>query len=90
MTNLYRAEVTERVGKDGCGIWWQVGTPVTVDGTPMVRLTSGICVPAVGWSATVNEAANKAADELDRLRSALESQGEQLRQKTEVRHERTH
>lgn len=85
MINLYRAEVTERISKDGCGVWWQVGTPVTVDGTPMVRLSHGTIVEAVGWSATVNEAANKAADEIDRLRSALESQSEQLRQKTEVK-----
>lgn len=85
MTNLYKAEVTSQIGRDGVGVWWSVGTPVMVDGTPMCKLAHGTIVPAAGWSATVNEAANKAADEIDRLRSALESQSEQLRQKTEVK-----
>lgn len=85
MTNLYKAEVTERLDRNGVSIWWSVGTPVTVNGSPMVQLAHGTIVPAVGWSATVNEAANVAADQIDNLRLVLTEQSDQLRAKTEVK-----
>ena len=85
MTNLYKAEVMSPIDSSGVSVWWSVGTPVTVDGTPMVRLPHGVIVQAVGWSATVNEAANKAADRIDELRAVLESQASGLRKQTEIK-----
>ena len=85
MTNLYKAEVTSQIGKAGVHVWWSVGTPVTVNGSPMVQLAHGTIVPAAGWSATVNEAANVAADQIDNLRLVLIEQSDQLRAKVEVK-----
>ena len=85
MTSLFKCEVMDRVGKEGVSVWWSVGTPLTVDGTPMVRLAHGTIVEAAGWSASVNEAARKAADRIDELRDALSSQAELLRYQTEVK-----
>lgn len=83
--NLYKAEVMSQVDSKGVSVWWSVGTPVTVDGTPMVRLGHGTIVEAAGWSATVNEAANMAADKIDELRAAMESQASGLRKQTEMK-----
>lgn len=83
--NLYKAEVMSQVDSQGVSVWWSAGTPVTVDGTPMVKLPHGVIVQAAGWSATVNEAANKAADRIDELRAAMESQASGLRKQTEVK-----
>ena len=85
MTSLFKCEVMSQIDSRGVSVWWSVGTPVTVDGTPMVRLAHGTIVEAAGWSATVNEAANRAADRIDELRAAMESQASGLRKQTEVK-----
>lgn len=85
MTQLFKCDVTSQIGRDGVGVWWSVGTPVTVDGTPMVRLPHGTIVEATGFFSTVNEAACKAADSIDNLRLVLIEQSEALRAQTEVK-----
>lgn len=85
MTNLFKCEVMSSIDSKGVSVWWSVGTPVTVNGSPMVQLAHGTIVPAVGWSASVNEAANAAADKIDNLRLVLIEQSEQLRSKVEVK-----
>lgn len=83
--NLYRVELTNQIGSDGLGHWWSVGTPITVDDTPMVRLSHGAIVPAATWRATIREAANLAADKVEAMGKQLLEQAAVLRQATEAK-----
>lgn len=82
--NLYRVQTSGTAGGSGSHHWFQVGTPVTVDGTPMVRMSYGSIVPAEGWSATVNEAAQIGAAEIEEMARKLLVEAELLRGKTEA------
>ena len=85
MTNLFKCEVGSQIDSRGVSVWWSVGTPVTVNGSPMVQLAHGTIVPADDWSASVNEAAHKAADRIDELLRVAASQAGLLRYQTEVK-----
>ena len=80
MTNLYKASVSDHnVGKDGIGYFVQYGQPLTVDGTPMVRLTGGVLVPAQGWHAEHADAVREAAKRIEDLGHRLLAQADTLR-----------
>jgi len=80
MTNLYKASVSDHnVGKDGIGYFVQYGQPLTIDGTPMVKLTGGVLVPAQGWHATHGAAVLEAAQRIEALGHRLLAQADRLR-----------
>lgn len=60
---LYRYEVLSLDHQP----WLSSGEPVTVDATPMVRLTTGVVVPAVGFRESLADAKRDAADKLEVL-----------------------
>lgn len=59
MTRLYRTYISTREAH----AWVDEGTPITVEGTPMVKWCGSI-VPAAGWYATKGEAQVAAAEQL--------------------------
>ena len=61
MTRLYRPYVTPYEPT----AWTDTGTPITVNGTPMVHWGHAI-VPAKGWHATKADAQRAAAEQLER------------------------
>ena len=64
MSTLYRLDVFN----DGTvSTLMRTGTPITVDGTPMVRMDHGVIVEAKDWHADVSAAKRVAADQLERI-----------------------
>ncbi len=59
-------------------VWFNTGTPVTVDGTPMIRSGEHI-VPAKGWHATRAEAQVAAAETLEEQAAAYTTLAARLR-----------
>lgn len=81
MTYLYRAECYERINEDGVGVYVQVGEPLTIDGTPMVRLSSGgYIAPAKGWHASKAAAMADAAGTVEQWSKLLADQAARMRQ----------
>jgi len=81
MTQLYRATAYERIRDDGADVHVQVGEPVTVQGTPMVRLSAGgYIAPATGWHATREAALAEAATTVEAWGKLLLEQAARLRQ----------
>jgi hypothetical protein len=79
MSKLYRAVVS---GSSADTIHWiDEGDPITVDGTPMVRLGHSLIVPAAGFVASKAEAFVAAADKLDAIAMQLRDKADSLRQK---------
>lgn len=76
MTKLYKAYVASI----DLHHWVQDGEPVTVGGTPMVRLSSDTIVPATRWRATKAEALLDAADQIEAMRVQLLHESIKLRQ----------
>lgn len=81
MSELYEAHVGDhRIStKDGLPVYVNVGTPITIDGTPHVRLSHGTIVPAAGWHADRQEALREAAARIETYASALLLQAYRLR-----------
>jgi hypothetical protein len=80
MTNLYKASVSDHnLGKDGIGYFVQYGHPLTVDATPMVKLSGGVLVPATGWHAEYGDAVLEAAQRIEALGHRLLAQADRLR-----------
>ena len=80
MTNLYKASVSDHnFTKNGVGYFVQYGHPQTVGGTPMVKLTSGVLVPATGWHAEYGDALLEAAQRIEALGHRLLAQADRLR-----------
>lgn len=79
MTRLYKATVNVSwMDSDGLRWFTSYGEPRTVDGTPMVQLSTGI-FPADGWHADEQAAVREAADKIERIGHKL------LRQATNMR-----
>ena len=86
MTNLYRASVSDHnFTKEGCGYFVQYGQPLTVGGTPMVKLTGGVLVPAAGWHAEHADAVREAAQRIEALGHRLLTQAATLRAQAAVK-----
>jgi hypothetical protein len=81
MTYLYKAEPYERIGEDGISVYVQVGEPLTIDGSPMVRLSSGgYIAPAAGWHPTKAAAMADAAGTVEKWAKLLADQAARMRQ----------
>lgn len=79
MTRLYKATVNDSwMRSQGLGWFVQFGEPRTVDGTPMVQLSSGI-FPATGWHADEQSAVREAADRIERIGHKLIRQAVNMR-----------
>lgn len=86
MTNLYKASVSDHnVGKDGIGYFVQYGQPMTIDGTPMVKLSGGVLVPAKGWHSEHSDAVLEAAQRVEALGHRLLAQADRLRAEAAVK-----
>jgi hypothetical protein len=80
MTQLYRAEAYERITEDGVGVYLQVGEPLTIDGTPMVRMSAGgYIAPAAGWHPTKAQAFAAAAVTVEAWGKRMLEQAARLR-----------
>jgi hypothetical protein len=78
MSTLYRC-IVGIASLDGVPFTVVQGTPVTVDGTPMVRLSHGVIVPADGYSPDEATAKARAADEVEAVGRKILEQAQQLR-----------
>jgi len=76
MTKLYSAYV----GSIDLHHWVQDGEPLTVNGTPMVRVAGDTIVSATRWRATKAEALLDAADQIEAMRARLLAESIKLRQ----------
>jgi len=80
MTKLYKASVSDHnFHKEGIGYFIQFGQPLTVDATPMVKLSGGVLVPAQGWHAEHSDAVLEAAQRVEALGHRLLAQADRLR-----------
>jgi len=80
MTHLYKASVSDHnFTKEGVGYFVQHGEPDTHRGTPMVRLSQGVIVPATGWHAEFSDAVLEAAQRVEALGHRLLAQADRLR-----------
>ena len=66
------------VSQDEPCVWFNTGTPVTVDGTPMIRSGEHI-VPAKNWHPTKAAAQVAAAEKLEAQAAAYTTLAAQLR-----------
>lgn len=81
MTRLWKATVNDIwMHSEGLGWFTQFGEPRTVDGTPMVQLSSGI-FPATGWHPDEQSAVREAADKIEQIAFKLISQAAHMRAK---------
>ena len=88
MTNLYKASVSDhQFSQHGIGYFVQYGQPLTIDGTPMVKLTGGVLVPAKGWHAEHGDAVLEAAQRIEALGHRLLAQADRLRAEAAVKKE---
>ena len=79
MTKLYKTTVNDTcLSSNGLGHFTQVGTPRTVDGTPMVQMSHGL-FPANGWHATHGDAVLEAAQRIEALGHRLLAQADKMR-----------
>ena len=77
---LYKANVSDsHFTKHGIGYFVQHGEPDTHRGTPMVKLSHGVIVPAHGWHADFEDAVLEAAERIESLGQRLLSQAYELR-----------
>lgn len=81
---LYKIQVGSSVYGGGISTVPLTGTARTIDGTPMVQLSQGAIVPAVGWHATEAEAKAAAADEIELVGRGLFHQAKQLKDAAEA------
>lgn len=80
MSNLYHASVSDsQFRQDGIGYFVQHGEPLTVNGTPMVRVGHGTIVLAAGWHASHSDALLEAAQKIEELGHLLLNQADTLR-----------
>lgn len=78
MSTLYKATINERLERDGVHVWVDEGRPFTVDGTPMVRMSS-VIVPAEGWHASKSAALISAAERIEEMAQKLILQAGRVR-----------
>lgn len=76
---LHKVQVGCSVWADGVSTVSLVGTPRTIDGSPMVQLAHGPIMPADGWHATEAEAKAAAANEIEKLGRGLLDQAKRFR-----------
>jgi hypothetical protein len=80
VTNLYKSSVSDhQFCQHGIGYFVQHGEPQTVGGSPMVRLTGGVLVPATGWHSEFSDAVLEAAQRIEALGHRLLAQADRLR-----------
>lgn len=80
MSTLYKVEVfASAVQSTGLTTMLLRGQPLTVDGTPMVRLPHGTIVEAKGWHAELEAARRAAANEIEGFGQLLLNQAERIR-----------
>ena len=82
MSELYEARVGDHAisTKTGLPVYVTAGTPITIDGTPHVRLGHGTIVPAAGWHADRRDAMTAAAVKIEQYARTLLLQADKLRQ----------
>ena len=86
MTNLYKASVSDhQFSQHGIGYFVQYGQPMTIDGTPMVKLSGGVLVPAKGWHSEHSDAVLEAAQRVEALGHRLLAQADRLRAEAAVK-----
>lgn len=80
MTKLYKSSVGDHhFTKEGIGYFIQHGEPQTVGGSPMVKLSGGVLVPAKGWHSEHSDAVIEAAQRIEALGHRLLAQADRLR-----------
>jgi hypothetical protein len=90
MTNLFKSTVADsQFRADGIAYFTQHGEPMTVNGTPMVRLSHGVLVPAKGWHSEHSDAVREAAQRIEDLGHRLLAQADRLRAEAAVKEEVT-
>lgn len=86
MTNLYKSSVSDHhFSQHGIGYFVQYGQPMTIDGTPMVKLSGGVLVPAKGWHSEHSDAVLEAAQRVEALGHRLLAQADRLRAEAAVK-----
>lgn len=83
MTQLFRLDIFETLDGSGVITHMNAGEPVTVNGTPMVRLAHGTIVSASGFWPTRQEARLRAAMRVEEIGRRILNQAERLRQEAE-------
>lgn len=80
MSELYRLDVWNGAPLSGGEVMtnWQKGTPITIDGTPMVRLTHGVIIKADGFSTDKKAALLRAAMDVEAIGRKIIAQAERL------------
>ena len=76
---LFKVDVHPTIYSDGLFLHVQEGSPITVEGAPMVRTPYGSIVPGEGWSADKAEAHRRAADRVEQLGRLLMAQADRMR-----------
>lgn len=76
---LHHIDVGSQVWNRGLGTIELFGSPITVDGVPMVKLAHGAIVLAKGWHASKADAQAEAADKIEQIGRQLLEQAASLR-----------
>ena len=76
---LHKVDVGLQVWNRGLGTIELFGTPITVEGVPMVKLAHGAIVAAKGWHANKADAQAEAADRIKEIGMQLLEQAASLR-----------
>ena len=76
---LHKIDVGMQVWNRGLGTIELFGSPITVEGTPMVKLAHGAIVLAKGWHANKADAQAEAADKIEEIARQLMEQAASLR-----------
>jgi len=86
VSNLFKSTVADHaMTNEGLGYFTQHGQPMTVNGTPMVRLSHGVLVPATGWHSEHADAVREAAQRIEDLGHRLLAQADRLRAEAAVK-----
>lgn len=83
MTRLHRVIVSDRVSEEGLGTFVSHGSPITVQGSPMVYLDHGVIVSASGYVDSESEARRQAASAIEEIGRRLLAQAESMREVTQ-------
>lgn len=76
---LHKIDVGTQVWNRGLGTIELFGTPITIEGVPMVKLAHGAIVLAKGWHASKADAQAEAANEIEKIGRQLMEQAASLR-----------
>lgn len=76
---LHKIDVGSHIWNRGLGTVELFGTPITIDGVPMVKLAHGAIVLAKGWHASKAEAQAEAAQQVQEIANQLLVQAASLR-----------